>query len=231
MKNSLPEVIEQKRFTSPAPAPQALTFFSGFIWLGSRDLSRIYKLNPKNGAVLEEHASPGKPWAAVATGSTIRFTIGEGSEDDRYILEYKPGEKFNPNGNARGSDGLPARIPCPDLTGSYLSWDGKRLYLSQWYRGRILELDEDGGIKREITVGEEISGHVFVNGSIYVLRGTEKVEGERWRIAKFNLSEAKPVVEDVAQIPFACRSLAFDGTNFWSNHRAANTIISFSLPE
>ena len=229
MKKDLPDVVERKRFASPAPAPQALTFHRSFIWMGSRDLSRIYKLDPKTGAVLEEHASPGIPWAAVATGSTIRFTMGEGAEDDRYIVEYKPGAEFSPNGSGRGADGLPARIACPDLTGSYLSWDGQRLYLSQWYKGRILELDKDGSIRREITVGEEVSGHVFVNGSVYVLRGTEKAEGEKWCIAKFNLSDQKPVVEELARVPFACRSLAFDGENFWSNHRAANTIISFTV--
>ena len=229
MDNKLPEVIEQKRLASPAPAPQALTFFDDFLWMGSRDLSRIYKLDPKSGAVLEEHAAPGKPWAAVATGRAIRFTIGEGAEDDRYIVEYQPGHEFKPNENGRASDELPARIACPDLTGSYLSWDGRRLYLSQWYKGRILGFDNNGGIEREITVGEEISGHVFVNGFVYVLRGTEK-EGEKWRLGKFRLSDRNPVVEDVARVPFACRSLAFDGTNFWSNHRAAETIISFSLP-
>jgi hypothetical protein len=61
------------------------------------------------------------------------------------------------------------------------------------------------------------------------LRGAEKPE-EDWRIARFDLREEKPEITDLAKIPFACRSLTFDGTNFWSNHRAANETISFRLP-
>ena len=47
-----------------------------------------------------------------------------------------------------------------------------------------------------------------------------------WRVA---LAEGRTQVEDVATIPFASRSLAFDGERFWSNHRAANEIMSFTL--
>jgi len=36
-------------------------------------------------------------------------------------------------------------------------------------------------------------------------------------------------VEDLAAVPFAARSLTFDGEYFWSNHRVANETISFSL--
>ena len=38
-------------------------------------------------------------------------------------------------------------------------------------------------------------------------------------------------VEDLARVPFACRSLTFDGANFWTNHRAGNEIVSFALPD
>ena len=86
---------------------------------------------------------------------------------------------------------------------------------------------------------------------MYVLRGTEnvprpadvkapptpeqfragaKVGEERWRIARLDPREDKPAVEDLAMVPFAARSLTFDGEKFWSNHRAANEIASFTLP-
>jgi hypothetical protein len=39
-----------------------------------------------------------------------------------------------------------------------------------------------------------------------------------------------PKIEDIARVPFACRSLTFDSENFWTNHRAANEIVSFTLP-
>ncbi len=69
---------------------------------------------------------------------------------------------------------------------------------------------------------------------IYVLRGKENKDipgkAEQWRIARLDPREETPKVEDLAVIPFASRSLTFDGEKFWSNHRAANEIVSFTLP-
>jgi outer membrane protein assembly factor BamB len=219
---NLPAVIEEKRFTSPAPTPQALAWHNGKLWMGSRDLRRVYEIDAATWTVSQEIEPPGIPWAAVSTGKTIRFTIGEGTEDDRYIRRYHPATGFEIE---QESD----RIACPDFTGSYLSHDGENLYLSQWYKGRILKLDATGNILRAIEVGGEVSGHVFVDGTIYVLRGTEQ-DGEAWALARLNPKEETPQVEDVAQMTFACRSLTFDGAHFWSNHRAGGEIVQFSLP-
>jgi hypothetical protein len=65
---------------------------------------------------------------------------------------------------------------------------------------------------------------------IYVLRGTEE-NGESWTIAQLDLSEERPEIKDLATVPFACRSLTFDGEHFWSNHRVANEIVAFSPPK
>jgi hypothetical protein len=215
----LPTIIERGRYPSPAPAPQALAWQGDKLWMGSRDLRRIYVIDPKKWEVLQEKEPPGIPWAAVATNGTLRFTIGEGPNDDRYIRRFAPETGF--------SEG--DKIACPEFTGSYLSYDGENIYLSQWYKHRILKLDAKGNIVRAIDIGAEISGHAFVNGMIYVLRGTEQ-NGESWTIARLDPREENPKVTDIANVPFACRSLTFDGTNFWSNHRAANEIVSFAFP-
>ena len=215
----LPTIIEGGRFPSPAPAPQALAWDGSKLWMGSRDLRRIYVIDRKTWEVFDEKEPPGIPWAAVATNGTLRFTIGEGPNDDRYIRRFVPDVGFSE------AD----KIACPEFTGSYLSYDGENLYLSQWYNHRILKLDANGNIVRVIDVDAEVSGHAFVDGMVYVLRGTEQ-NGESWTIARLNPWEEKPEVKDIAIMPFACRSLTFDGTNFWSNHRAANEIVSFALP-
>ena len=215
----LSTIIERGRFPSPAAAPQALAWNGGKLWMGSRDLRRIYVIDPREWEVLEEKEPPGIPWAAVATNGTLCFTIGEGPDDDRYIRRFVPKVGFSEED----------KIACPEFTGSYLSYDGKHLYLSQWYKHRILKLDAGGNIIRVIDIGAEVSGHAFVDGMIYVLRGTEQ-NGESWTIARFDLREGKPEVKDIAVVPFACRSLTFDGANFWSNHRAANEVVSFALP-
>jgi hypothetical protein len=203
------KVIENRRLASPATTPQALAWDSRnkTLWMGSRDLRRIYAIDPENGI----------PWAAVALDSELRFTIGEGADDDRYIYRYT------------SESGFSKMFACPEFTGSYLSFDGKNLYMSQWYKKRVLMFDDQGNVIREINVGAEISGHTFANGSLYVLRGQEQ-PNEDWRIARVNPQEETPAIEDIAVVPFASRSLTFDGDLFWSNYRAKDTIISFTLP-
>ena len=218
LKNDLLTIDEQSRRRSPTITPQALAWHNDVLWMGSRDLRRIYAIDAKTWSVTHETEAPGIPWAAVATGNVLQFTIGEGPEDDRYLYTYDPASGFQED-----------RIPCPEFTGSYLSFDRDHLLLSQWYKHRILKLDGRGNILQTINVGAEICGHVFVDEMIYVLRGVEKPD-EDWRIARFDPREEKPEIMDLAKVPFACRSLTFDGTNFWSNHRAANETISFRLP-
>jgi len=215
----LPLIHQRRRLASPAITPQALAWHNNALWMGSRDLRRIYAIDVNTWTVFEETEAPGIPWSAVSTSDALRFTIGEGPEDDRYVHGYVPKSGFSKTG----------RIACPEFTGSYLSYDGDHVYLSQWYKHRILKLDADGNILRLMDVGAEICGHVFVDGSIYVLRGTEQ-GNEDWRIARLDPREETPKVEDLADVPFQCRSLTFDGANFWTNHRAANEIVSFTLP-
>jgi len=213
----LPTIQERKRFRSPTVTPQALAWDGKQFWMSSRDLGFLYQIAIEQSKILAELDPPGIVWAAVATNGAMHFTIGEGADDDRYVYRYSGGS-------------FKKLFACPDFTGSYLSFDGNNLYLSQWYEKRILKLDQEGAIVREIDIGAEICGHTFVDGIIYVLRGIEK-PNEDWRIARLDSREETPKIKDLAVVPFACRSLTFDGENFWSNHRAADTIVSFARPE
>ena len=224
---------------SPTVTPQALAWDGKQLWMSSRDLGTLHKVDTEKWKVVDEVDPPGIVWAAVATNGAMHFTIGEGANDDRYVYRYSVDRGFS------------KLFACPEFTGSYLSFDGENLYLSQWYEQRILKLDAHGNTLQKIDIGAEICGHTFVDGSIYVLRGTENVPrpayaqgppiaskfkngakqgDEQWWIARLNPRDKNPVVVDVAKVPFAARSLTFDGENFWSNHRAANETICFSLP-
>ena len=108
----------------------------------------------------------------MAGNGTLRFTIGEGPDDDRYIRQFNSESGFSETD----------RIACPEFTGSYLSNDGEHLYLSQWHKHRILKLDASDNIIRIVDIGAEISGHTFVDRLMYVLRGTEQ-NGDSWTIA------------------------------------------------
>ena len=67
---------------------------------------------------------------------------------------------------------------------------------------------------------------------LYVIRGRENKDmpgkSEEWRIARLDLHDGARI-EDVAAIPFASRSLTFDGEHFWSNHRASHETICFTI--
>ena len=219
MTSNLPAIVELSRQPSPTVTPQALAWHEGTLWISSRDDCQLYAVNAKAWQVTEEAVTPGIPWAAVRAMGAIYLTSGEGPEDDRYLRRYTSGRGFDES----------YRVALPDFTGSYLGFDGQSLYLSQWYKHRILQLDPGGQVLREIGVGAEICGHVFVDGYLYVLRGTEQ-DGESWHVARLDHRTASPRVEELAQVPFACRSLTFDGDHFWTNHRAADQTISFSLP-
>ncbi|HZE58420.1 MAG TPA: hypothetical protein VE031_11240 [Chthoniobacterales bacterium] len=216
----LPVINEVERRVSPAPTPQALAWHNGELWFGSRDLGRIYRMDPKTWKVLDDVEAPGIPWASVSVGEVIWFTLGEGADDDRYLRRYVPGKGFADE----------PRIPCPDFTGSYLSHDGSNLYLSQWYNHRILKLDSEWNIVREIAIGAEISGHVFVDGLLYVLCGTEQNGGD-WRLARLDPREEKPTIRELARVPFQCRSLTYDGQHLWTNYREADQIVCFAMPQ
>ena len=222
-QNGLPNIVERKRIASLTITPQALAYDNEYLWMSSRDLGTLYKIHMDTWEVAQEIDPPGVVWAAVSSGNgEMCFTIGKGLNDDRYIYRYGTNEGFT------------KLFACPDFTGSYISFDGKHLYMSQWYEECILKFDAQGNVLREIDIGAEICGHTFLNGSIYVLRGRENKnqpnKSEEWRIARLDPKEESPQVEDLAAVPFAARSLTFDGEYFWSNHRAANETMSFSLP-
>ena len=218
MKN----IIEKRKLAAPCVTPQALAWDGKEFWLSSRDLGTLYRTQGEGLEVTAEIDPPGVVWAGVATNDGWRFTIGKGLNDDRHVYRYAPGAGFT------------KLFACPDFTGSYLSFDGDHLYLSQWYKGELHQIDDAGKISRTINAGAEICGHTFVDGTLYVLRGEENKgvpdKSEEWRIARLDPNAKTPKVEDLAAVPFAARSLAFDGEKFWSNHRAANEVVAFAVP-
>jgi hypothetical protein len=216
-------VMKTQYHSAPTVTPQALAWDGNHLWVSSRDFGTLYKIDIGRWTIVEEIDPPGTVWAGVSSSNgNMYFTIGKGLNDDRYIYRYSLEEGFT------------KIFACPDFTGSFLSFDGKHLYMSQWYKERILKFDGRGNILRNIDVGAEICGHTFANDRMFVLRGRENkdhpTKSEEWHIARLDPEKETPHVEDITAVPFAARSLTFDGELFWSNYRAKDAIISFAVP-
>ena len=212
------DINELSRLPSPAPKPQALAFDGERLWLGSIETNRIYAMDPQHWTVREEAQAPGKPWGITVLGDELRVICGETTDDHRIIRTFIPGHGF------KSSKG----VACPDDTGSHLSYDGKHLFLSQWYKKRLIELDPDGKPGRIIDAPHGICGQVFADGAFYSITTDDEEQGDYYLT---RIDPATGSAEDLARVPFHARALAHDGVRFWTNHRESNQTVSFSLPE
>jgi len=219
MNQTLSTIEELVRIPSPCPAPLGLACDGPDLWIASFETNRIYGLVAQQGRVFEEAVAPGRPFGLTVTGDALRVVIGD-ENDDRFICRYIMGKDF------KKSD----RVRCPDSTGSFLAYDGDRLYLSQRDNQVILELDESGTVLRSIPVPRQITGMVIVAGRFYLVT-TESRESEDYRLLCLDARKENPEIHELASIGFAARSLGWDGTRFWTNCRAENTIVAFAKPD
>ena len=214
------KVVETSRRRAPFEKPQSVALDGTSLWIGSIATNKVYRMNPQTLEISEQFDAPGKPWGMTRLPSgELRLICGEGSDDDRFVRRFSPGSGF------AGSDGF----RCPDGTGSQLSFNGTRLFISQWYNRRLLGVDDKGNIVETIVVPHQICGQTYVDGAFYLVTVEDETTTDYW-ITRVAPADGKPHIEDVAHVPFAARALAFDGKQFWTNHREAGEIVSFRLP-
>ena len=213
-------IHELQRRASPAPKPQSLAWDGSVLWMGSLEQRRIYAINPATWTVGWETATPGVPWGMTAVDRELRVLCSETADSSRTIWRCVPGAGFDAQ----------FLYPCPDDMGSQLGYDGRRLYLSQWYPRKVLMLDAGGQVERTMNIPHGICGQVIVDGFIYLVTTDAEETTDYW-LTRVDPGPATPVIDDLVRIPFAARALAFDGRNFWTNHRAENQIVSFARPD
>jgi hypothetical protein len=213
------DISELLRLPSPAPRPQALAYDGTVLWMGSIETRRLYAIDPSKWTLVDETQTTVLPWGMTVVGDELRVVCGEGAEDDRYVRRFIPGHGLRDDG----------RFACPEHTGSQLSYDGDFLYLSQWYRRRILQLDDAGRVLREIPLNHQVCGQVIVSGKFYLVTTEDESTNDYW-LTRVDAHGEKPVCEDLARIPFGARSLTFDGERFWTNHRENNETVAFAHP-
>jgi hypothetical protein len=218
MKN----VQELQRRVSPAPKPQSLAWDGATLWMGSRETKRIYAINPQAWTVGAEFAAPGTPYGMTAVGKELRVLCSEGAEDNRIVRRLVPGVGFDATW----------QLPCPDDSGSQLSYDGVRLHVSQWYPKKVMAVGAGGKVERVIQAPHGICGQVFVEGVLYLVTTDAEETTEYWltRVDVASAGAGAAKCEDVARIPFQARALTWDGEKFWTNHREQNEIVAFARP-
>ncbi|HTL66162.1 MAG TPA: hypothetical protein VL200_00735 [Lacunisphaera sp.] len=214
------DVRELKRLASPAPKPQSLAWDGSSLWMGSKQTKRIYRIDPASWTVTWEVAPPGLPYGMTIVKGEPWVISGETDEDHRIVRRCIPGQGFDPGFG----------IPCPDDTGSQLGWDGRRLHVSQWYPKKVLAVSSEGRVERTIRIPHEICGQVFVGELLYLLTTDNEETTDYW-LTRVDPRPQNPIIADIARVPFHGRALAFDGVNFWSNHREQNQIVCFARPD
>jgi hypothetical protein len=96
--------------------------------------------------------------------------------------------------------------------------DGK-LLLGQWYRQKLHVLGDDGSVMRSYDAPHQVGGIAVVDGAAFVLGADEEANGAYY-ITRVDLTSGTS--SDIAVVPFRARGLAWDGKQFWSNHREAD---------
>ena len=211
------DIVELLRLDAPAPRPQAIAFDGTQVWIGSIATDRLYALDPNDWTVRDEMMLAGKPWGMTVAGDELCLILGESDDDHRTIYRAMSGRGVRTS----------SAIPCPDDTGSHLSYDGERLFVSQWYNRKLIAIDDSGAIGTVIDVPHQIVGQTIVGGCFYLITTDDEARSEYW-LTRVDARNGAPVFEDLATIRFDARGLAFDGERFWTNHREAHQTVAFA---
>jgi hypothetical protein len=212
----LKPIVELDRLVSTSPEPHSIAIRGKDVWVGSRATRRIDVIERDSWKKTGEIEPPGMPWGMNYGGGAIVMTCGEGSDDNRRVHRYVPGEGFDT-----------LDMACPDDTGSHLALYGGRVLLGQWYNKKLLLLSDDGSVVRSWSAPHEICGVAVIDDMAAIL-GTDDEDTEAYYMSRLDLRTG--VADDLATVPFRARGLAWDGSRFWTNHREADRTVSFALP-
>jgi hypothetical protein len=213
-------IQELKRLVSPVPKPQGIYVDGATLWVSSRETKKLYAIDRATWTVTWMCTVPNGDtvWGVTKVGDALYVVCGVDAVDvdSRRICRVQPGVGFDPTFS----------VPCPDGMGSHLSHDGVSLVLSQWYPQKLISIGADGLPGRVLTTPRQVVGHCFAQGAFYLATTTNE-ESDDYFIERLDPATGK--CEMLARLGFSARGLAFDGTNFWTNHREANEIVAFAL--
>ncbi|HEY6325667.1 MAG TPA: hypothetical protein VIW73_04000 [Candidatus Cybelea sp.] len=210
-------IKETQRHGSPGGRPQPLAFHDGLLWIGSWETDKLYGIDAGQWTVKHEVDAPGRPFGLTSLDGALRVVVAL-DDDDRYLFRFTSDGGFDAS----------SKTPCPDFTGSHLASDGSSLYLCQQGKRRILELDDRGGVRREIALPTRCGGFAFrAPGDCRMLSADE--EFDNLAFARIDLKQDAPAAEEIAAINAEARALTFDGELWWTSYRELNDVAAFAV--
>ena len=219
MEQTTKQIHEVQRRPAPAGRCQPLALFEGLLWTGSWDTDRIYAIDFKTWSVVRDIASPGKPYGIAALGDALHVVVSDGGEeDDRYLYRFTTRDGFIAQ----------SKTACPQMTGSHVASDGKTLYLGQAHERRIVTLDDAYAVTQAFPLSTRTGGFGFgPGGQLYFLAAD--AEFDNLTFGTLELNAGGTAFEAIAPVDAGFRSLAFDGSVWYTSNREAGEIVTFTV--
>jgi hypothetical protein len=210
-------IRESRRHRTFLPEPQGLARIGSQLLVSFRANAQLHMLDLATSRSRVWASTPGTAWGLTSSSSRVFAVCAFGPDEDRHLFEFD-------------LEGRQLRDPirCPDGTGSYLTHDGRDLYLSQWYEQRVFRLTRNGTFDQLFTARRGICGIAAVEGSLALLTTVDENTND-YHLERYDLAALEAGGSDVATIPFRARSLLWTGSEFLTNHRESGEIVAFAL--
>lgn len=208
------------RHASPVKGPQGLAWDGATMWVTSAADGRLYAIDPQTWGIQREFVPPSASLGITFTGSDFRLILAPAIDepdlerDHRYVYAFSPDAGFS------------ECFVCPDNSGSFLAYGNGTLYLSQAWDKKLIELDERGAAVREVQLERRPVGMTIVDDAFYLV-----TVNDRWddgRLDRLGIEDEASSMRTLRSFPFKPRSVAFDGTRFWTADRNNHAIVSWT---
>ncbi|MCK4404226.1 MAG: transglutaminase [candidate division Zixibacteria bacterium] len=123
----------EKSFRSPGACPTGLTFDGKYLWNCDRKTDMLYKINPKDGKVVDSLPSPGYRPLGLTWDGEFLWNV-DASEEEYFIYQVDP------------KTGIAVKTlwaPCDRPEG--LTWDGEYLWITDDRENKIHQISTDDG--------------------------------------------------------------------------------------
>lgn len=209
------------RHASPVPRPQGLAWDGATMWVTSAANGRLYELDWPSLNVKREFVPPFESLGITYTGSDFRVILAPAIDDPDLERDHRYVFRFSPDA------GFSECFACPDTSGSMLACANGTLYVSQAYAMKLIELDEAGTAVREMQLDRRPVGMTILDDTFYLV-----TVDDDWNDGRFDrlvLHDDVRSLQPLFGLPFKPRSVAFDGTRFWTADRNNEAIVSLNV--